>query len=170
MRALQEQAGAVFLPTLRRTPFLPLLLRALGANIERIPGTIIDSLSLYDFDLLTIGRGACIYEGASVTAAFVAPAGHLAPVPVLVLSPVVIGRGCHLGHKSVVSAGTTIPEHHNLKPHASPAHPGDAPVSGPLSDHPHFVPEESGLPFLASCAGEWGARHFVGGDARCSAC
>ena len=60
----------------------------------------------------------------------------------LVLSPVVIGRGCHLGHKSVVTAGTTIPDFHNLKPHASPQHPGDAPVAGPLADFPHFVPEE----------------------------
>lgn len=66
------------------------------------------------------------------------------------MSPVVIGKKCHLGYKAVISAGTTIPDYHNLKPHASRAHPGDAPVAGPLSDHPHFTPEEHLPLFLAA--------------------
>ena len=70
------------------------------------------------------------------------PAGYFGNAPVLVMSPVVIGKKCHIGYKAIISAGTTIPDYHNLKPHSSRSHPGDAPVAGPLSDHPHFTPEE----------------------------
>lgn len=142
LRALQTQAGVILFPPLRRTPLMPLLLRALGADIESLSDTVIDSMSIFDADLLTIRKGACIYARSSLTASFVTPAGYLGPKPMLVLSPVVIGRGCHLGHRSVISGGTTIPDYHNLKPAASPCHPGDAPVAGPLADYPHFTPEE----------------------------
>lgn len=152
LRALQSQMSTMLLPILKRTTLLPWLLRGLGAKIESPSTTLIESLDISDFDLISLGKGSCIYHAAVVTGAFVAPAGYLRRDPVLVLSPVVIGKGCHIGCNSVVSAGTTIPDSHNLKPHASPAHPGDAPVAGPLSDHPHFTPEER-LPTIVNLAG-----------------
>lgn len=142
LRALHEQAGQVFMPVIRRTALMPLLLRALGAKIENASHTVIDTLCIYDFDLISIGAGACIYAGASITGAFVAPCGYLGRDPALVLSPVKIGRNCHLGHRCVITAGANIADLHNVKPHAAPCHPGDAPVRGPLADHPHFTPEE----------------------------
>lgn len=114
----------------------------MGADIEDPLDTVFDTMLINDFDLITIKKGARLYTDASVSGSFVTPAGVLGPKPVLVLSPTVIGQGCHLGHMANVTAGTTIPDFHNLKPHASPCHPGDAPVHGPLSDHPHFTPEE----------------------------
>jgi acetyltransferase-like isoleucine patch superfamily enzyme len=151
LRALQSQMSVMLLPILKRTTLLPWLLRGLGAKIESPSTTLIESLDISDFDLITLGKGSCIYHAAVVTGAFVAPAGYLRRHPVLVLSPVVIGNDCHIGCNAVVSAGTTIPDSHNLKPHASPAHPGDAPVAGPLSDHPHFTPEER-LPTIVNLA------------------
>ena len=153
LRALHEQAGNVFMPVIRRTALMPILLRALGAKVESITDTVIDSLAIYDFDLISMGAGTCIYAGASITGAFVAPAGYLGRAPVLVLSPVKIGRGCHLGHRCVITAGTNVPDFHNLKPHAAPGHPGDAPVAGPLADHPHFTPEERLSTFSSLCGG-----------------
>jgi carbonic anhydrase/acetyltransferase-like protein (isoleucine patch superfamily) len=151
MRALQKQAGATFLPYIRRTPFYPAVLRALGANIESLSDVVIDSLAIFDFDLLTIGKGACIYDGALVSGSFVAPANYFGLEPVLVMAPVFVGRHCHLGARSVVTAGSRIPDFHNLKPHAAPAHPGDAPTAGPLADFPHFTPEEH-MPVWACAA------------------
>lgn len=142
MRALQESAGATFLPAIRRTPFLSLLYKALGAKVESCSDVLFDSIDISDFDMLSFGKGACIYSNASIKGAFVAPSGYLGTKPVLVLSEVDIGKNCHIGHHAVVTGGTCIPEGHNLKPHASRAHPGDAPVAGPLSDFPHFVAEE----------------------------
>jgi amino acid adenylation domain-containing protein len=151
MRALQKQAGATFLPYLRRTPFYPAVLRALGANIESLSDVVIDSLAIFDFDLLTIGKGACIYDRALISGSFVAPANYFGRDPVLVMAPVVVGRHCHLGARCVVTAGSRIPDFHNLKPHAAPAHPGDAPTAGPLADFPHFTPEEH-MPVWACAA------------------
>ena len=151
MRALQKQAGAAFLPYIRRTPFYPAVLRALGADIESLSDVVIDSLAIFDFDLLKIGKGACIYDNALLSGSFVAPAGYFGRDPVLVMAPVVVGRHCHLGACSVVTAGSRIMDHHNLKPHAAPAHPGDAPTAGPLADFPHFTPEEH-MPVWACAA------------------
>jgi amino acid adenylation domain-containing protein len=142
MRALQETASTTFFPAIRRTPILSFLIKALGSNIKSPSSVVLDSIDLKDFDLLTIGEGACIYSDASVTGAFVAPASYLGKRPVLVLSKVDIGEHCHIGHSSVVSPGSRIPARHNLKPHASRAHPGDAPRNGPLSDYPQFIAEE----------------------------
>lgn len=141
MRALHMQASLALFPFIRRTSLLPLLFRLMGSNIENIWDTIIDTFYIFDYDLITIKKGARVFNAASASAAFVAPAGHLTDVAVLVLSPVYIGENCQLGHSSVVPAGTSIPDHHNLKPHTSPAHPGCEPTLGRLSDYPHFVPE-----------------------------
>ena len=221
LRALQKQAGSTFFHVIRRTWLLPFVYRLLGAHIEDCSSTIIDTLDIMDADMITIKRGALIYQGASITGAFVAPPGYVGRHAMLVISPVVIGEECHLGAKSVVTAGvppppppllllllpgpepatclatcpttcaalasiaaaaarlalcsrrptrctrapppppagTTIPDFHNLKPHASPTHPGDAPVLGPLSDYPHFTPEEHMHPVLAGASGL--VAHFV---------
>ena len=142
MRALQEAASTTFFPAIRRTPILSYLIKALGSNIQSPSSVILDSIDLKDFDLLSIGEGACVYSDASVTGAFVAPASYFGGRPVLVLSKVDIGEYCHIGHSAVVSPGSKIPARHSLKPHASRAHPGNAPRDGPLSDYPQFVAEE----------------------------
>lgn len=142
LRALQEAAGSTFFPAILRTPFLSYVLKALGAKVQSPTHVLVDSVNICDFDLLSLGKGCCIYSEASVTGAFVTPAGYLGRRPVLILSEVDIGEYCHIGHRAVVTAGTAIPDNHNLKPHASRSHPGDEPVNGPLSDFPHFCAEE----------------------------
>lgn len=142
LRALQEAAGDTFFPAILRTPFLSYILKALGAKIHSPAHVLVDSVNICDFDLLSFGKGCCIYSDASVTGAFVTPAGYLGRRPVLILSEADIGENCQIGHRAVVTAGTTIADNHNLKPHASRSHPGDEPVNGPLSDFPHFCAEE----------------------------
>lgn len=159
MRALQEAASTTFFPAIRRTPILSYLIKALGSNIKSPSSVILDSIDLKDFDLLSIGAGSCIYSDASVTGAFVAPASYFGSRPVLVLSKVDIGEHCHIGHSAVVSPGSKIPARHSLKPHASRAHPGDAPRDGPLSDYPQFVAEERFGPISSLCGGL--TNHFL---------
>lgn len=70
MRALQQQAKTIFMSPLRRTPLLPMLLKALGANVESVWDTIVDSTLICDFDLITIGKGAQIYHEVLITGTF----------------------------------------------------------------------------------------------------
>ena len=67
MRALQQQAKTIFLNPIRRTPLLPMLLKALGADIESVWDTIIDSTLICDFDLISVGKGAQIYHEVLIT-------------------------------------------------------------------------------------------------------
>ena len=99
------QTGAAIFPFLRRTPALPLLFRAMGANIQSCRTTTIDTFDIFDYDLVTIKKGAKLCNAAVVSCSFVAPAGVLASVQVLMLSPVTIGEGCELGHACVVPPG-----------------------------------------------------------------
>jgi len=142
LRAVHAQAGLSVFPFVRRTSLLPLLFRLMGAKIECCRDTTIDSFDIFDYDLITIGKGAKVCNAAAISCAYVAPVGMLGPTQVLVLSPVVIGAGCQLGHAAVVPPGTSIPANHNLKPHSSPAHPGCEPIIGGMTRYPHFMPEE----------------------------
>lgn len=66
---------------------LPWLYRLLGASLA--PGVLVDSLHLYEPDLVTVGAGSKLCSGVLAAPAQVAPTGAAcAGGPALLLSPV----------------------------------------------------------------------------------
>lgn len=89
------EAAAVpaLLGVLTGTPFLPVLLRLLGARIGRC--TWIGTTFLTEFDLVHIGRDATIGKGVSLQT-------HLFEDRVMKMSVVHVGEGATVGERSIV--------------------------------------------------------------------
>ena len=81
------------------SPLLNWFYRLMGADIGR--GVYIGSADLTAFDLLKIGSGANIGTGSSVNGAWV-DAGMLH------LAPIIIGEGCAVGNRSVLSGNNRL--------------------------------------------------------------
>jgi len=92
-------AKLLILSHLKGMPALNTFYRAMGARIG--PNVLINSCSLFDFDVLEIERDAFIGGDAVVI-------GHAGEGGVLKIRPVRIGRGCTVGQSSVVFPGATM--------------------------------------------------------------
>lgn len=88
-------------PAFRSTVAWNLYLRANGARVGR--GTWVNSLSLMDHNLLTLGDGVVIGSDAHVS-------GHIVEAGILRTAPVVIGAGATIGIGSVVEIGAAVGE------------------------------------------------------------
>ena len=92
-------ARALAGPAFRSTPVWTAYMRLNGARIGR--GVWVNSLSLMDHNLLTIGDGAVVGSDAHVS-------GHTVERGILFTAPVVIGAGATVGVGSVIAIGVTV--------------------------------------------------------------
>ena len=88
------------------TPLLPLVYRGFGARIGK--DVQIATSLLAAFDLISIGEGASVDEGASLI-------GHTVENGELVIGPVSVGRHCLVGTRSVLCPGTALEDHARLE-------------------------------------------------------
>ncbi len=80
-------------------PLGTLYMRAVGARIGR--NVMINSKFIHDHGLISIGEGSLI-GGDAVISAHAAEGGHL------LLSPIVIGKKCLIGQKSILMPGVEV--------------------------------------------------------------
>ncbi len=96
---VQTLLQSVPLSRLGGTPLLPFVYRMFGARIGR--DVHVASERLAAFDVISIGEGASVDEGASLL-------GYTVEDGELVIQPVSVGRGCLVGTRSVLCPGTVI--------------------------------------------------------------
>jgi non-ribosomal peptide synthetase-like protein len=96
---VQSLVGNVPLTRLGGTPLLPWVYRLLGVRIEEHVHLATDSLAA--FDLISIGSGASVDEGASLL-------GYAVEGGELVIGPVSVGRECVVGTRSVLCPHTVM--------------------------------------------------------------
>jgi len=96
---VRNTIAGLHLSRLSGTPLLPWALRLLGARVGS--DVHLDSDEIAAFDLVEIGDGACVDEGASLVGAEVESG-------VLILGTVRVGRGCFVGARSVLRPGTVM--------------------------------------------------------------
>lgn len=133
---------------LEGTPWLNVWLRLMGARVHPTAYLMTDVFAA--FDLLEIGAGTTVCEGASLSGAWVEGGA-------LHVGPVQLGRDCHVGARSVVSAwgrlsdgaslgplslvprGTTVPQGQHWE--GSPARPevGSPRPAGPPTPTPRVA-------------------------------
>jgi hypothetical protein len=72
LHTLQDQIFPLLSPFILRTSAANWLLCLLGASMGK--GVLLDSLSVYDWDLIKMGDNATMDKGSSIRGSFVAPA------------------------------------------------------------------------------------------------
>jgi non-ribosomal peptide synthetase-like protein len=90
---VQTLVDSLPLTRLGGTPWLPLVYRMLGARIGKNVHLATDHLAA--FDLISIGEGASVDEGASLL-------GYTVECGELVIGPVSVGRRCFVGARTVL--------------------------------------------------------------------
>ncbi|HEV3329978.1 MAG TPA: Pls/PosA family non-ribosomal peptide synthetase [Bryobacteraceae bacterium] len=90
---VQTLVESLPLTRLGGTPWLPVVFRLLGARIGKNVHLATDRLGA--FDLISIGHGASVDEGASLL-------GYTVERGELVIGPVTVGRGCFIGARTVL--------------------------------------------------------------------
>jgi non-ribosomal peptide synthetase-like protein len=88
------------------TPLLPFVYRLLGVRIGRDVHIATDHLGA--FDLISIGEGASVDEGASLL-------GYAVEDQTLVIEPVCVERGCFVGTRSVLCGNTVMEDSARLE-------------------------------------------------------
>ena len=96
---VQTLVRSVPLSRLGGTPLLPFVYRVFGVRIGNDVHIASDSLAA--FDVISIGDGACIDQGASLL-------GYTVEDGELVIAPVTAGRGCLVGTRSVLCPNTVM--------------------------------------------------------------
>jgi non-ribosomal peptide synthetase-like protein len=96
---VQTLLQSVPLTRLGGTPWLPFVYRMFGARIGKDVHIASDRLAA--FDVISIGEGASVDEGASLL-------GYTVEDGDLVIGPVSVGRGCLVGTRSVLCPGTEM--------------------------------------------------------------
>jgi non-ribosomal peptide synthetase-like protein len=96
---VQVLVDSVPLNLLGGTPWLPWVYRLLGVRIGK--NVHLATTRLGAFDLISIGEGASVEEGASLL-------GYAVRDGFLVIEPVSVGRGCLVGARSVLCGHTAM--------------------------------------------------------------
>jgi amino acid adenylation domain-containing protein len=96
---VQSLIQSVPLDRLGGTPLLPLIYRLLGVWIGKDVHVATDNLAA--FDVISIGDGSSIDEGASLV-------GYTVEDGNLIIGPISLGCGCMVGTASIVSPGTVM--------------------------------------------------------------
>jgi non-ribosomal peptide synthetase-like protein len=98
--ALHENLAVPWLLMMAQgTPLLPFYFRLMGARIG--PGVNMESTWLTEYDLVSIGAGACLGPDCTLQT-------HLFEDRVMKLSTVDLGPGCSVGTDAVVLYGTRM--------------------------------------------------------------
>jgi len=96
---VQTLLQSVPLSRLGGTPLLPFVYRMFGARIGKDVHIATDRLAA--FDVISIGEGASVDDGASLL-------GYTVEDGELVIGPASVGRGCLVGTRSVLCPGTVM--------------------------------------------------------------
>jgi non-ribosomal peptide synthetase-like protein len=100
-------AGRILLDHLRGTPFLPWVLRLLGAKIGR--GVFMDMTDMTEFDCVTVGDFAALNAGSALQT-------HLYEDRVMKVGRIAVGRGVTVGAGSTVLYDTHVADFARLGP------------------------------------------------------
>lgn len=112
-------ARYLFLPFTRSTSINVLFYRAMGATIG--PRTVINTVHIYDCNLLTFGEDVTI-GGSSVVMCHVGQGNEMYIAPVTIEDGASIGQGAivfpgaHIGEGAVIGAGSVVPKDTRVPP------------------------------------------------------
>lgn len=116
--SVYRRVSLFLFPHIGRTEIWNVWLRMLGAKIGK--GARIDTVHIYEPDLVYIGDNVVIEEEVHVSSSIVSPAGLISPKdPSLVLSTIIIEDNSKVLRKSVVQAGARIPKNCILRPYGT---------------------------------------------------
>lgn len=116
--SIYRRISLFLFPHIGRTEIWNIWLRMLGAKIGK--GCRIDTVHMYEPDLVCIGDNVVIEEEVHISSSIVSPAGLISSkVPCLTLSTILVGDNSKLLRKSVVQAGARIPQNTILRPYGT---------------------------------------------------
>lgn len=116
--AIYRRVSLFLFPHIGRTELWNIWLRMLGAKIGK--RCRIDTVHIYEPDLVFIGENVVIEEEVHVSSSIVSPPGLISSkVPSLTLSTILVGDNSKLLRKCVVQAGARIPQNTILRPYGT---------------------------------------------------